>query len=218
LIMKIPGVEPCRREQLVGLVDVLPTITDLVGLAAAAGGFDGRSLLPTVHENKSAGDEYWIENWSHQPSDDEPHVMCRAIRCADGRKYIWNGVDIDWDGLDEMADDVFVDYAARVTYGNPPSEWLGGQIRSLASQQGRAQAIRALLGNCRPRHIMLENVDVDLTESSPIIVDENHARWNEHRAYQQKMEALTAVPRFARSISAAEEEELKHHLAQLGYL
>ena len=84
LLLRIPGESPRQVDQLVGLVDLLPTIAEATGLGLDGKMIDGQSLFPTWRENRPAGQEYWIENWSHSPSDGDPHIMCRAIRRADG--------------------------------------------------------------------------------------------------------------------------------------
>lgn len=218
LLLKIPGQSPRQVNQLVGLVDLLPTVTEAAGVEPAGATFDGCSLFPTIREDRPAGQEYWIENWSHSPNDGDPHIMARAIRRADGRKYIWNGFDIDWGQLESLPDNEFEDKAARVTYGNPPSEWLRGEIRKLVQQQGRTAAVRTLLTRCRPAHVILDNVDDDLTESKPLIVNQKHPRWAEYAAYRQRMIELTATPRIASALDQAEEEKLKQRLRDLGYL
>ena len=218
LLLKIPG-EPARQvEQLTGLVDLLPTIAEAAGVDLGGAALDGRSLLPTIRDNRPAGEQYWIENWSHNPSDDDPHIMSRAIRCADGRKYVWNGFDVAWDRLDGMSEAEFENYAARATYGNPPSDWLGNEIRNLARQNGRAGAVRALAARCRPNHFIIDNADNDLTESKPVIVNPQHPRWPEYEQHRQRMAQLTATPRINRTVGKSDEEILRHRLAELGYL
>ncbi len=218
LLLKTPGAASRQVDHLVGLVDLLPTITEAAGIGLDGVSLDGRSLLPTVRENKPAGEEYWIENWSHSPNDGDPHVMARAIRRADGRKYVWHGFEPDWERLESLPDGEFEAYAARVSYGNPPSDWLRGEIRKLAQQQGRGTAVRTLLSRCRPSHVILDNVDVDLTETKPIVVNPQHARWAEYEGYRRKMQEFTATPRLNRSLDRAEEETLKQRLRDLGYL
>ncbi|MFH1746335.1 MAG: sulfatase-like hydrolase/transferase [Planctomycetota bacterium] len=218
LMMKIPGVPAGQRDHLVGLVDLLPTIAELTGLEIPTDKLDGRSLMPTIQQNQPAADEYWIENWSHEPDDQDPHIICRAIRRVDGRKYVWNGTDISWDQLDAITPEQYENYAARVTYGNPPSDWLRGQIRQLVQQSDRQSAIRALLNNCRPPYIIFDNVDQDLTENNGVLVDPSHARWSEYQQYQQKMRELTATPNICQPGPDTDEAQLKDRLAQLGYI
>ncbi len=218
LLMRIPGVAPRQCDHLVGLVDVLPTLLELAGIAVDENDLDGRSLVPTIQQNRAAGDEYWIEGWSHEPGDDDPHIICRAIRCANGRKYVWHGDTIDWPRLDSLTQADFQTYAARMTYGNPPSEWLCGKIATLAQQLGREGALRKLLSECRPRHLIFDNVDQDLTENNAVVVDPAHPRWAEYQAYQQKMRAQTAQPRPAHRLTAEEQQGLEAHLRELGYV
>jgi arylsulfatase A-like enzyme len=48
LILRIPGVRPSRVPHLVRLIDVMPTVLDLLGLPGASAG-DGRSFAAVVH-------------------------------------------------------------------------------------------------------------------------------------------------------------------------
>lgn len=218
LMMKLPGVAARSVDHLSGLVDVVPTLLDAAGISTSELALDGRSLLPTIHHNRPAGDAYWIEGWSHELGDDEPHIVCRAIRRADGRKYIWNGDTIDADRMDAMNPSEFETYAARMSYGNPPSDWLRARIRTLAQEQSRAGALGVLLGECRPRHIILDNVDDDLTENNAVVVDESHSRWGEYQACQKEMPRLTASPHFGSELSDRDERNLTDHLRRLGYV
>jgi hypothetical protein len=217
LLLRLPGVAQRQVDHLVGLVDLFPTIAEAIGHELPAT-LDGRSLLPTIHENRPAGDEYYIENFSYQQDDYEPHVVSRAIRCADGRKYVWNGVPVGWNEIDAMAPADFETYVSRVTYGNPPSDWFRGRVRTLVQQQGRKGALRTMLSGCRPRHLLFDNVDMDLTETQPTPVDEQHPRWAEYCQYRDKMQQFTATPRLAQNISAEDEAQLKQRLCELGYV
>jgi hypothetical protein len=219
LMMRIPGVAPCRRDQLVGLVDVLPTLLELAGIRSdKERTFDGRSLMPTIRDDRPAGDEYWIEGWSHQTGDDDPHIVCRALRRADGRKYVWHGDEIDWGRLDGMSPTGFEAYLARVAYGNPATQWLRDRIDDFVRQHGRAGAVRALLAKRPPRHLIFDNVDQDLTEQAGIAVDPAHPRWEEYRGYQEKMSAQTARPCSSAGLSEEDEQRLESHLRELGYV
>jgi arylsulfatase A-like enzyme len=218
MMIKLPGVKPKQIDHLAGLVDIAPTLLDAAGVDLDDSEFDGRSLLPTMQRNRPAGGEYWIEGWSHEPTDDHPHIICRAIRCADGRKYVWNGDAVDWSRLEALTPPAFAERVARLTYGNPPSDWLRGRIAELEGQHGRAGALRAVLSECRPRCLIFDNVDQDLTESNGIAVDESHPRWAEFEGYQQKMLKLTGKPNHAAPTSGEQQRGLEKHLRQMGYI
>jgi arylsulfatase A-like enzyme len=55
LLVKLPGQREARRDaRLVSLVDVVPTVLDVVGLAAPPAAFQGRSLLAAAASDRSA--------------------------------------------------------------------------------------------------------------------------------------------------------------------
>jgi hypothetical protein len=219
LMLKLPGAAPRRIEHLTGLVDVAPTLLEVAQIQYDAESLDGRSLLPTVQHDRPAADEYWIEGWSHELGDDDPHVICRAIRRADGRKYVWNGAAIDWAGLDAMSESRFVEYAARCSFGNPPSTWLRARIEKLRREHDAVNTLRTLLAGGRPRHVIFDDVDADLTERAGIVVAEGHTRWAEYERYRLKMSALTAEPNaIAAQQPSADVEALTAHLQALGYV
>ncbi len=60
LVVKGPGVRAVRIESFVRTVDILPTITDVLGCAPPSG-IDGRSLLPLIQGKESADRECYSE-------------------------------------------------------------------------------------------------------------------------------------------------------------
>lgn len=55
LIMRIPGVRPGRVTRRVGLVDLAPTLYELLGIEAPAGSFQGVSFAPMLWNESCAG-------------------------------------------------------------------------------------------------------------------------------------------------------------------
>jgi arylsulfatase A-like enzyme len=82
LLMKLPGGArgPRRVSGQVSLIDVAPTILDLLGLAAPAT-FQGRSLLPAVDRGTSDAREAWAET---EHTIDGTHKL--AVRRGSGGK------------------------------------------------------------------------------------------------------------------------------------
>lgn len=66
-IVKAPGVGPAQVDQLVGLVDIFPTVMELLGSDRTRHEFDGRSIAPllygypmepTIYYSRAMGDNY----------------------------------------------------------------------------------------------------------------------------------------------------------------
>lgn len=85
LVIRAPGGSPGRVDALVELVDVLPTVTELVGAVAPAG-VHGVSLVPALRGGTFAGRAQAI-------SEGGPEDRMISARTATGR-LTWSGVPI----------------------------------------------------------------------------------------------------------------------------
>ena len=66
LVIVGPGVPPARHERMVGLIDVVPTVLELLGLEAPAG-VDGRSLVPLLSGKGLAPRPLWGGSLAYGP-------------------------------------------------------------------------------------------------------------------------------------------------------
>lgn len=84
LVVRIPGFKPKRVKQPVALIDVVPTLVELIGLKAGAAELDGRSLLvPALSPDKAADRELFCTVWN-QGSVGKHSFVKRAIRSSAG--------------------------------------------------------------------------------------------------------------------------------------
>jgi len=226
-MLKAPGLPPRRIDELVGLIDVFPTLLELCGgcyerLSGPESKLDGRSLLPLIQRRQSNSRDYFLEGWLASADKRrciDPCPVSRAIRCADGRKYVWNGQPIDWQGLDRMDFEAFAEHTCHRTLGRPVTPWLRERLRQWTGQTSREQVVRELLKQSRPRQMLFDNVDDDLTESRPVVVTDGHPRSDEFERYRERMAAMTARPNpITDRIDADSERKLTEHLRELGYV
>ena len=103
LVLWVPGVEDSRSiDAQVRLVDVTPTILDLVGLAEPSAGLDGQSLRPL-----------WEGSAGYEPRPAWIHAgrFGIAMRIADRLKYVWHRVPWGYFGVGEQLFDLREDPA-----------------------------------------------------------------------------------------------------------
>ena len=74
------GVVRGQRDELVGLVDVLPTLLELAG--GPVDGFDGRSLVPALEGRALGGEVPWRDQIATTQDGHrvEPTIPVRAVR------------------------------------------------------------------------------------------------------------------------------------------
>jgi arylsulfatase A-like enzyme len=100
LMFRVPGAKPCRRDDVVQLIDMAPTITALFGVAAPAS-WQGRSLVPALAcqplEPRPAFAELLpAPEWDHE---------AKSMVTADGKHHVyyriseskWEIYDLDRD-------------------------------------------------------------------------------------------------------------------------
>lgn len=112
LIVKLPGRAGTKVGQQVRLIDVLPTVADLLGLKGAGGArWRGVSLAPLMDGGKKALDAF-------SETDYLFHFSARSIRKSGGLKLISDGITLRREMYDTAADpgekkDLFAGEAAR---------------------------------------------------------------------------------------------------------
>jgi arylsulfatase A-like enzyme len=100
LMFRVPGAKPCRRDDVVQLIDMAPTITALFGVAAPSS-WQGRSLVPALAcqalEPRPAFSELLpAPEWDHE---------AKSMVTADGKHHVyyriseskWEIYDLDRD-------------------------------------------------------------------------------------------------------------------------
>jgi hypothetical protein len=223
LMIRAPGLAPRLVTDLVGLIDVFPTVLELAGLGQTLDELpytiDGRSLTPVLRGGGHNAPCYWIEGWNFTGTDTEhpPCVKCRALRYADGRKYTLFGDLIRPEDYARLDDEAFMHYVAARTYGTLPTEWLRKRISTMLQTHSRAAVVAQFQKEVRQFRIC-DNVDNDLLEEKTLVVDESSPRWPEYKAELTKMLALTATPHLRQPLTEDEGERVDQRLRALGYI
>lgn len=148
------------RDELVSLIDLLPSFLDLAGKPAAPGTFDGRSIAHMLSE-RPAPQEPWREAVfaTHDTHRVEPDIPSRSVRFGDW-KYIRNWSEgllfqnlvmqtsDTWRAMVAAADGGDVELAARLTrFVQRPREELFDlsvdprEQVNLAEKEGSAEAL-----------------------------------------------------------------------------
>jgi hypothetical protein len=96
LMFRVPGSKPCRRDDVVQLIDMAPTITALFGVAAPSS-WQGRSLVPALAcqplEPRPAFSEL-------QPAPEWDHEA-KSMVSADGKHHVYYRIsDSKWEVYD----------------------------------------------------------------------------------------------------------------------
>ena len=223
LMIRAPGLVPRFVTDLVGLIDMFPTVLDLVGeqgvLDELPYAIDGRSLVPVLSGRPHNVASYWIEGWhfANTSVENPPCVKCRSLRYADGRKYTLFGDVIRPEDHATLDDEAFAQHLAARTYGTPLTDWLRNRVRQMLPTQSRAAILVAFQREVRQFRIC-DNVDQDLLEERTQIVDESSPRWPEYSVELEKMLALTATPNMRGSETGGQSEQLDKRLRALGYI
>lgn len=98
LIIRLPGRAGARVDQQVRLIDVAPTVADLLGLRKERGAqWRGVSLLPLMNGGKKALDAF-------SETDYLFHFSKRAVRKSGGLKLISDGLTLEKELYDTAAD------------------------------------------------------------------------------------------------------------------
>jgi len=227
LLIKSPDLEPRDVRSLVGLVDFLPTILDLLGydhdIDSLEYHLDGVNLIETIRTDRPAQQAYLLEGWAnlvsptHRP---RPVLHQRAIRTADDRKYLFWGDVIDpneWRSLDE---DAFARYAIERVLGEIPNEAGCAQIRRLLQQgPSRDQVVGSLAAGVR-RHWYFD-LSADPLELRGERLHPRHPRWSEYEPHMKRMIEWTGRPCWIdadQALSPEQQQQLLEHLAALGYV
>lgn len=223
LMIRAPGLAPRLVHDLVGLIDVFPTVLELAGLRRALDELpypiDGRSLVPVLKGGQHNAPWYWIEGWNFTGADGEhpPCVKCRALRYADGRKYTLFGDVIRQEDYAELEDEAFMHYVAAHTYGTLLTAWLRKRITDLLQTHSR-EAVLSLFQKEVRQFRICDDVDKDLLEEKTLVLKENSPRWAEYSGELAKMLALTATPHLRHPVSEEESEQVDQRLRALGYI
>jgi hypothetical protein len=223
LMIRLPGQAPRLITDLVGLIDLCPTVLELVGENRALDELpyriNGRSLVPLLGGGRHDVPWYWIEGWNFTGTDVEnpPCVKCRALRYADGRKYTLFGDLIRPEDYATLTDEAFMRYVAARTYGALPTEWLRNRITTMRQTHSRAAVVATFQKEVRQFRVCYD-VDQDLLEERTQVLDEGSGRWAEYAAQLDKMLGLTAIPNLRCSATAEESGSVEQQLRALGYI
>jgi hypothetical protein len=96
LMFRVPGAAPCKRDDVVELIDVAPTIAALVGVAPARS-WQGRSLVPAIACQVLPAKPAFSEllpapEWDHE---------AKAMVTADGKHHVYYRIsDSKWEVYD----------------------------------------------------------------------------------------------------------------------
>jgi arylsulfatase A-like enzyme len=134
LMFRVPGAAPCRRADVVQLIDLAPTVTALVGVPAAAS-WQGRSLAPALAckplEPRPAFSEMLpAPEWDHE---------AKAMVTADGKHHVYYRIsDSQWEIYDLDADPDEKHNTAGAAGAKPLEQALGAWIEGpLAAGGGK---------------------------------------------------------------------------------
>lgn len=223
LMIRAPGLAPRLVTDLVGLIDLFPTVVELAGQQRVRDdlpySIDGHSLVPVLRGDGHGIPCYWIEGWNFTGTDLEhpPCVKCRALRYADGRKYTLFGDVIRPDEYAGLDDDAFVHYVAEHTYGTLPTEWFRKRLGQMLYAHTREVVIAMLQKEVRQFRVC-DDVDRDLLEERTQVLDERSPRWAEFSAELERMLELTATPNLRERDGEDGAEQLDGRLRALGYI
>ncbi len=221
LVIRSPGLNPRRMDELVGLVDVLPTLLDLCGIDVEELDLpyqlDGSSLLGGAHQ--STNRHYYIENYeAHLPASSKqiPVIANRAIRYADGRKYLFSGESIDESRLETMDDKEAIIYLGQQVMGHTPTPFFQAKINAALQNSPRSAVVQWLM-TLVPRQTIY-NVDQDPLEQNGVAVQPGHPRWHEYATVLETMRELTGEPNSRHTRTVQDEHLVTERLRALGYV
>lgn len=221
LLVRGPRVAPREIHELVGLVDLFPTVVDLTDVPGLDAGtqqtLDGRSLVDALDGRPHGVHCYWLEGWHFAETDREATtcVKSRGLRYADGRKYSLHGDLVSEDDYAGLSDDEFISYAGRHTYGTNPTPWFQNRLRTALASTSRPQILQMLFSEVR-QFRYCANVDQDLLEESVEVLNARHPRWAEYQPQLERMLAQTGEP--CLRDGDADVDQAHERLAALGYV
>ena len=131
LIMKLPGGHQAGRvvTRQVRLIDVMPTVLDIVGVGYTIQGSDAESLLPDMEgQPRTEVSPIAVSEFAYSVDSTYPTV---ALRTAD-RKYI-HYPNSDWDELFDLSSDPGETINLRDRRQEEAREWLG-RAQSIAGR------------------------------------------------------------------------------------
>ncbi|MCS6858745.1 MAG: sulfatase-like hydrolase/transferase [Abditibacteriales bacterium] len=230
LIFHAPHVLPAGGvvEAPVSLVDIVPTVLDLLGIAYDLSAFDGRSLRPLLHgegadfAERPLFAETWayrggVDHFGNRPAQHEAFCRQRAVRVGDHKYVVTGGVDTPDEALDDAA---FVRALFRDVLGvfeeeGEVARWTAALQRGEVTRDGLRADFRE-----RARRLGIAEMLFDLRHDPygerDLIGEPRYAalrvRLREHLARYLHAE------RAAQEVGAQEQQQLRQHLKALGYL
>jgi choline-sulfatase len=134
LMFRVPGQEPCTRDDVVQLIDLAPTVAALLGVAPAAS-WQGRSLAPAVACLPLAPQPAYSEllaapEWDHE---------AKAMVTADGKHHVyfriseskWEIYDLERDPDEKTS---VAEAAAATPLKQALTAWIEGPLAATASK------------------------------------------------------------------------------------
>jgi len=95
LVLRIPGAAPQRIEEPVSLIDLAPTVANLMGVRHGWERFEGRNLLPLLHGESLAGPVV-VETWPFSAFDERRVALVQLPYklIFDFRSRSWEAYDL----------------------------------------------------------------------------------------------------------------------------
>jgi arylsulfatase A-like enzyme len=226
LMLKSPRLEPADVRPLVGLVDLFPTIADLLDLHSNQDGpgyeLDGRSLLPAIEAGRPVQQDYYHEGWSVVVGEqrEKPVLYQRAIRTQNDMKFLFTGDVLDPGEFDALNEEQFLKYIIERGAGEIANAQSREQLRRHLHQgMSRAELANAVVAQIpRCRRFDLKQ---DPFEEHGQVMEPGKRGWDGYNRELQRMLTLTGRPNYIddqTALSPEDEQRMLQHLGELGYV
>ncbi len=103
LALHVPGLAPAKIDDLVGLVDIAPTVLEIIGATDNPGKLDGQSLLVPVQARANLSADRTVPCAIISQKLSQGNFFVRAIRSSQG-VLVHERIDDRWEFYDAVAD------------------------------------------------------------------------------------------------------------------